>query len=176
MSKKRNHAHTAAGKGQPGLAAVIIFILLLAVLAVSVYFHATATPAAPVGTEVPVGTATTQPSPAQPTPPTVKVTETPQPDLTPEPTPEPTPSPVPEFHPYHTAETDPANFVKNLGINVNGKTLGPDEVYEPPEQIDFLTGGDACERHPDHRGVGFAEDRQLQRLSDGAHALPPREK
>ena len=43
-------------------------------------------------------------------------------------------------------------------------------------KIDFLPGGDACERHPDHRGVGFAEDRQLQRLSDGAHALPPREK
>ena len=110
---------------------LIILVLLLLVLAVSVYLLATADPAAP---DPPVPTATQAPSPT--------ITPTPTPELTPTPTPEPTPTPIPEFAPYHTEETDPAKFVKNVAVNVNGTTLAEGEEYTPAEEIDFLYGED----------------------------------
>lgn len=113
---------------------LILLVILLAVLGFVVAQLATAEPAAPPEETPPAVTVT----------PTVQPTEAPAPQQTPEivetPEPPPTPTPVPEFNPYHTEETDPEKFVKDLAINVNGKTLKADEVYEPAELIDFLPG------------------------------------
>ena len=113
---------------------LILLVVLLAVLGFVVAQLATAEPAAPPEETPPAVTLA----------PTVQPTEAPAPQQTPEivetPEPPPTPTPVPEFNPYHTEETDPEKFVKDLAINVNGKTLKADEVYEPAELIDFLPG------------------------------------
>jgi len=65
-----------------------------------------------------------------------------QPDAAPEPTPEPTPEPLLEFNPHFVEETDPAKFIKTVGISVDGTQLGEDEVYEAEEPIDFGYGKD----------------------------------
>ncbi len=115
-------------------AMLILLVVLLAVLGFVVAQLATAEPAAPPEETPPAVTLA----------PTVQPTEAPVPQQTPEivetPEPPPTPTPVPEFNPYHTEETDPEKFVKDLATNVNGKTLKADEVYEPAELIDFLPG------------------------------------
>jgi len=110
-------------------------MILTAVLAVIVAKLHNAEPAEPPQTLPPV-TAMPAPTPT-PTPET-----TPEPTPTPTPTPEPTPTPIPPFEPYATEETNPANFVKDLAVNVNGTTLKGDEVYTPEEPVDFLYGED----------------------------------
>ena len=139
MSANQRHQHTAPGKRKTGSA--VLLAVLLVVLFVCVYKHATAVPAS--SEPVAAAEATPKPTkapifPGKKTPKQPDATPEPTPDPTPEPTPEPTP--VPEFHPYHTEETDPANFVKDLAVQVNGTTLGSDEVYVPEEIIDFLPG------------------------------------
>lgn len=108
----------------------VILVLLVLVLAFTVYNLAALEPAQPAPTPTP--------TPA----PTPKPTPKPTPVPTPEPTPEPTPTPIPEFEPYHTEETDPDIFVKNTAINVHGTTLAEDEVFMLEEPIDFLYGED----------------------------------
>lgn len=125
--------------GIHGVIEGILLALLLAVLCITVYKLATAAPASDSGTAVTVET----PKPEK----TPKHTEKPdqtEPEPTVEPTPEltPEPTPIPEFHPYHTDKTDPANFVKDLAVNVHGTTLGPDEPYVTEDPIDFLLGED----------------------------------
>ena len=113
---------------------LILLVVLLAVLAFVVAQLATAEPATPPEETPPAVTVapTVQPTEAPAAQPTPEIVETPEPS--------PTPTPVPEFDPYHTEETDPEKFVKDLAINVNGKTLKADETYEPTELIDFLPG------------------------------------
>lgn len=127
---------------------VVILLLLLLVLAGSVYLLATAVPAAPEPTATPVPTLTPVPTPE------------PTPEPTPTPTPEPTPTPIPAFDPYHTEETDPAKYVKNVAVNVHGTTLTDGEVYAPEEPIDFLYGEDytAMEGITTFRGNNFRDN------------------
>ncbi len=128
------HQEKKNGSFAKTAAMLILLVVLLAVLGFVVAQLATAEPAAPPEETPPAVTLA----------PTVQPTEAPAPQQTPEivetPEPPPTPTPVPEFNPYHTEETDPEKFVKDLAINVNGKTLKADEVYEPAELIDFLPG------------------------------------
>ena len=67
-----------------------------------------------------------------------------QPNTMPQPeaTPEPTPEPLIEFNPHCVEETEPSKFIKTVGINVDGETLGEDEAYEAAEPIDFGYGKD----------------------------------
>jgi hypothetical protein len=128
------HQEKKNGSFAKTAAMLILLVVLLAVLGFVVAQLATAEPAAPPEETPPAVTLA----------PTVQPTEAPVPQQTPEivetPEPPPTPTPVPEFNPYHTEETDPEKFVKDLAINVNGKTLKADETYEPTELIDFLPG------------------------------------
>lgn len=110
--------------------AVVLILLLAALIFIVVKLHG-------------ASSALPEPTPAAETPrPTPTPTPEPTPEPTPTPTPEPTPTPIPEFEPYHTETTDPDIFVTNTAVNVDGTTLGSDEVYEAAEPIDFLTGSD----------------------------------
>lgn len=134
MSETSKHTENRGGFAK-NAAYLILLIVLLAVLAIIVAKLGTAEPATDAPKET-VAPATTVP--------TLIPTTAPTPEQTAEVTPTPeiivTPTPVPEFHPYHTEETDPEKFVKNLAVNVDGKTLAADEPYEPEERIDFLPG------------------------------------
>lgn len=66
----------------------------------------------------------------------------PTPESTPEPTPKPTPEFLIEFNPHFVEETDPAKFIKTVGISVDGVELEEDEAYEAEEPIDFGYGRD----------------------------------
>ena len=146
MSNETHSKHSKQNRRGGMVVKAVILALLLLVLAASVYLLATAVPAEP---DPPPVTVTPEPTP----------TPTPTPEQTPEVTPEPTPTPIPEFDPYHTEETDPAKFVKDVAVNVNGKTLGADEPYEPAEQIDFLFGENytAMEGVTTFRGNNFRD-------------------
>ncbi len=115
----------------------MVLVVLLAVLAIVVDKLRTAEPAKEMPAETPKQTAVIVPTAKPTAPPTVAPTDPPVVE-----TPEivVTPTPVPDFNPYHTEETNPENFVKQLAVNVDGKTLKEDEPYEPEECIDFLTG------------------------------------
>ena len=136
MHKKGGHS---TGKQQPSAAPAraVVLIVLLAVLGVVLYKLSTAVPAADAAP--PAETVNADPaslSLSSPAEEAVPVTELPVI------TPEPTPTPLPDFLPYCTEETDPANFLTQLAVQVDGKTLGEDEVYTPAERIDFSTGDD----------------------------------
>ena len=149
-------------------ASVILLVVLLAVLAIVVVKLANAEPASDAPLETVAPTATVQPT----VKPTVEPTLAPTPEVTETPEIIVTPTPVPEFHPYHTEETDPDAYVKQLAVNVNGKTLGADEVYKPEEPIDFLTGDEYTELNGittfrgnnfrDGGSYGFAEAREYK--------------
>ncbi len=59
-----------------------------------------------------------------------------------EPVPTPEPTPMPEFNPYAVSSTEPKNYIKTVGIQVNGTTLKDDEEYlrEGADVIDFADG------------------------------------
>ena len=126
------------------VASLILLIVLLAVLAIIVVKLAGAEPAKepPQETVVPETTAPT-------VKPTIVPTAAPTPEATETPEPIPTPTPIPEFNPYHNENTDPEKFVKNLAVNVDGKTLPADEPYTPAEEIDFLEG----DQYTDMEGI-----------------------
>ncbi len=134
-------SHQKKNKGNGGFAKqaalILLLVVLLVVLALIVERLRTAEPAVDSPVETVVPTATITPTVKPTVPPTVEPTE-PPPTETPEII--VTPTPVPEFHPYHTDETDPENFVKQLAVNVNGTTLPDGEAYAPDAEIDFLTG------------------------------------
>ncbi len=138
---KHNRKHS--GDFAKLAAQILILAVLLAVLAIVVNKLRKAEPASdyPVETPVPVETIEPTVSPATPTP-----TETPA-APTPTETPEivVTPTPVPEFHPYHTDETDPESFVKQLAVNVDGRTLDEGEAYAAEDPIDFMPGDEYTE-------------------------------
>ena len=111
---------------------VLILVVLIAVLAIIVNKLRTAEPEqtlpnptiAPTATLAPTVKPTKKPPVKQTDPP---ATETPEIVVT--------PTPVPEFHPTHSEQTDPDNYVKQLAVNVDGRTLGENEPYEPEELI-----------------------------------------
>ena len=80
-------------------------------------------------------TASATPTPQESSP----VTETPPAETAApvETPPEVTPTPIPDFTPTCTEETDPAKYIKTVGIQVDGVTLGGDESYEAADPIDF---------------------------------------
>ena len=114
---------------------LIVLLALLAVLGYVVAQLATAEPAEPTPPQENPVIETAVPT----APPAETAAPQPTPEIVETPAPPPTPTPVPEFDPYHTEETDPEKFVKDLAVNVNGKTL-KDEPYVSDEQIDFLPG------------------------------------
>ena len=121
---------------------VLILVVLIAVLAIIVNKLRTAEPEqtlpnptiAPTATLAPTVKPTKKPPVKQTDPP---ATETPEIVVT--------PTPVPEFHPTHSEQTDPDNYVKQLAVNVDGRTLGENEPYEPEELIDFMPGDEYTE-------------------------------
>ncbi|MBR1496519.1 MAG: PQQ-binding-like beta-propeller repeat protein [Oscillospiraceae bacterium] len=128
-------------------AGALILLLLLALLALSVYRHATAEPkqppeeitpgtvgggGAPVLTPVSAGGQEHLP---------VEETEA-IPTLPPTPTPAPTPVPLSDFAPWHTEETDPEIFLFREAVEVDGRILGEDESYSAAEPVDFGYGAD----------------------------------
>ena len=116
-----------------------MLVVLIAVLGLVVNKLRTAQPASivPHPTAAPTQTA----APVTPGPKETAVQPTDTPEQPPVETPQIVlPTPVPEFHPTHTDNTDPADYVKQLAVNVDGKTLAEDEVYSPEEQIDFMPG------------------------------------
>ena len=155
MSEHSQHS-VKNGAAPKRIAMVILLVVLLAVLALVVTRLATAEPASDLPKETPASDTpapTEKPGKATPAP-------TAEPTETPEPTPEPTPTPVPEFHPYYTENTNPDDYVKQLAVNVNGRTLAEDESYEPEAQIDFLTGDEYTDMEGiiTFRGNNFRDD------------------
>ena len=137
---------------------LLVLVVLVAVLGVVVNKLRTAEPATftPHPTAAPTQTA----APATPGPKETAVQPTDTPEQPPEETPQIVlPTPVPEFHPTHTDNTDPADYVKQLAVNVDGKTLAEDEVYSPEEQIDFMPGDEytALEGVITFRGNNFRD-------------------
>lgn len=131
---------TRSGKGadpNPFILVIeaVILITLLIFLGIIIYKNASAPPAVELPADILASPGVTPEQPPELTPPA---------EATPSPTaaPEPTPTPIPAFEPYCTEETDPDNFIKLVGINVDGVTLGEDEVYEAKYPIDFTYGGD----------------------------------
>ena len=126
-------------------ASTLVLVVLTLVLVYTVHLLAHAepaqprvdTPTAPPATQAPV---TQPPAPTEEPAAPTQEPAAPAPEVTPEPTPEPTPKP--EFHPTHTEETDPANFITKLAVNVDGTTLGAEETYEATEPITFSEGED----------------------------------
>jgi len=109
---------------------------LLCVFVYLVVLNKTAVPAAPVQT--PDTSLSTTPEPVDPTPDVVETPEITEPVVT---VPVVTEPPY-VFEPYCTEETDPTNFIKTVGIQVNNEELGDDEVYEPIDLISFGDGKD----------------------------------
>ena len=144
-----SHARKNSGGFWKRAAQILGLIVLIAILAIVVNKLRTAQPAvdAPVETSAPTVPAATPTEKAQSaptaTPTEIPVTVTPTPEIV------VTPTPVPEFRPYHTEQTDPDEYVKQLAVNVDGKTLAEDEAYEPEEPIDFMPG----DRYTDLEGV-----------------------
>ena len=143
MSSGSHQTNQRGGFGK-NAASLILLVVLLAVLAVVVNKLRTAEPASilqPPETTAP--TQTIAPSVTPSAAPSDPVTTLPPPAETPEVV--VTPTPTPEFNPYHTEATDPAEYVKQLAVNVNGTTLKADEPFEPDETIDFLSGDEYTE-------------------------------
>lgn len=116
-NKKRSNAGIAAG--------VIILLALLCIFALLIFINSNAeTLYAPDNSFAPVSQEPITESP-------VIESETP--------TPLPTPSP---FVPYHTEETDPANFVKYTNIMQDGIILDSGQKYNPAEKISFSSGNE----------------------------------
>ncbi len=116
---------------------LVLLAALLAVLAYFMYLNANVVPAAdtPPTVTAPVEDIKQE---ADPVPDNKDEAEPELPVVTEEP--EPTPTPLPDFEPYHTEETDPANFIELTAINVDGVTLKEDEKYEAADPIDFGYG------------------------------------
>lgn len=153
-----NARHSEKNSAAPRFAAqIVILAALIALLSFVVVKLAKAEPAAPqpAETEAPISTA----SPTE-TPSDAEVTPAPTPEVPATPEPPPTPTPVPEFNPYHTEETDPEKYVYKLGVNVDGTTLGKDEIYEAEEIIDFLPGDEYTDMEGiiTFRGNNFRDD------------------
>ena len=136
---KRTSHTRARSASNFGLTVILVFLLF--VLAFIVFKMAQldpAQPAAPAGPETQAPVETIPPTKAPE--PTIEPVQESDPPETPEPT--PTPTPIPTFSPYHTEETDPDLFMKDLAINVQGETLPKDQAYSAAEPIDFLYGDD----------------------------------
>ncbi len=141
-----SHTKNKSGGFGKNAAQILLLVVLIAVLAIIVNRLRTAEPAEYKPTE----TAAPSPTAAPTVPPTAAPVTTPsEAPATLPPEIVVTPTPVPEFHPYHTDQTDPDAFVKQLAVNVDGRTLAEDEAYEPEEQIDFMPG----DQYTDLEGV-----------------------
>lgn len=127
----RSRRRTRRRSRLPIIIQSVVLIALIVVLGKLVILNKNVVPARDVASLAsPPSSLPTQQNPPQ------------QPEQTPEPPPEPTPEPLIEFDPHFVEETDPAKFIKTVGINVDGETLGEDEVYEAAEHIDFGYGKD----------------------------------
>lgn len=136
MSKgKKSYDHSKKATS-PAKAVIlgVIFILLVLVLLFIVYKGATYDPAEHPASE-------TQGSLIDPDAPDSSAAPS-----TPSPTPEPTPSPTPiPFEPHAVDSTEPANYIKSSGIQVDGTTLADGEEYEDDTGIYFGDGKDYSE-------------------------------
>lgn len=126
------HSVKQRRKTLPFIIQLIIFLALLLLLFRIMYLHANITPAIVDGAlSLPVETPVSEQSSAAPAE-----------SSAPAETSAPAQEPLPDFAPYHTEETDPANFIKTVGIEVNGTVLGEDETYTAEYPIDFGYGSD----------------------------------
>ncbi len=148
MAYTPRHAAPARRRGsspRPSVFQTAALVLLTVVLVFVEYKYATAAPAAPESLPPVIQTAKLRVgnSTAENIPFSSAVSEA---ESVPEPlVPTAAPAPLSDFSPYHLPETDPALFVKDLAIEVNGERLPEGASFSLPDPIDFGLGSDYTE-------------------------------